>query len=300
MKFAVAALFGLASATESWYGRGVGYTTRPHDTTYKTRRATWSPTTTVTSGQAFARYGERPAVVRCEAKGTGLPTECSWKQARAELAKECRGAGCVKSCYGSTCGVSGYGGRTGIRGTAPVKTRTVAGYAGWEHPSMRLLRSLGKEPEVGGKAWGYAELTKVPCGKGYVCGYGCLDACEEPEEVTIEKTTPRTIKMWDLPSRTANTRLTNGLLGAKLGLKNPGNPVIPGAAPIPVPTRKVRVQKKRPYMEDGQPNHVVDTKCDTCGTGSCGPCRTSGEPDDFTPSYNVGRYHSKKSTNYLW
>merc|ERR1712117_736674 len=97
------------------------------------------------------------AVVRCEAKGTGHPTECSWKQARA-----------------------------GIRGTAPVKTRTVAGYAGWEHPSMRLLRSLGKEPEVGGKAWGYAELTKVPCGKGYVCGYGCLDACEEPEEVTIE------------------------------------------------------------------------------------------------------------------
>lgn len=191
MKFAVAALFGLACATETIYGGSRGYTTRPHDTYYKTRRATWSPTTTVTSGQAFARYGERDAVVRCEAKGTGLPTECSWKQARVDQAKECRGYGCGKPCYGGSCGYGRTGTTgttgTGLRGTAPTKTRTVAGYAGWEHPSMRLLRSLGKEPEVGGKAWGYAELTKTPCGNGYACGYGCLEPCQEPEPVVVEK-----------------------------------------------------------------------------------------------------------------
>merc|ERR1739844_615849 len=93
--------------------------------------------------------------------------------------------GCTsKGCNFGTSFGSSFGSSRGAS-FSPVKKRTVAGYAGWEHPSMRLLRSLGKEPETGGKA----------------CGYGCLDACEEPEEVTIEKTTPRTIKMWDLPSR---------------------------------------------------------------------------------------------------
>jgi hypothetical protein len=305
MKFALAALVGLTAATEGYYS--------PY---YKARRANWSPTTTVTSGQAFAKYGERNAVVRCEEFDSGLPTEASWKQAIADQAKECDPCPYGKCGYGykGYKGYSGYGGCTSkgcnfgtsfgsslgsSRGASfsPVKKQTVAGYAGWEHPSMRLLRSLGKEPEVAGKAWGYAELTKEPCGNGFVCGYGCLDPCVE-DEVVIEKKEPSIIKMWDNPVFTPNVRLTDSTW--KLGLKVPGNPVIPAAAPIPVPVRKVRERKMRPYKEDLQPNHVVKTYCDTCGSGSCDPCKTSGEPDDFTPSYNVGRYHSKKSTNYLW
>lgn len=297
MKFVLAALAGLAAARYPSYGR-YPYGKSP-SYQYKTRRANWAPTTTVTSGQAFAKYGERDAVVRCEEKGTGLPTECSWKAAIAAQAKDCSYGKCGYSpCgYGKSCGYSSAKPSYSRGAAYSPKKQTVAGYAGWEHPSMRLLRSLGKEPEVAGKAWGYAELTKEPCGKGYACGYGCLEPCVE-DEVVVEKQEPRIISMWENPVFTPNIRTTASTW--KLGLKNPGNPVIPAAAPIPVPVKKVRERKMRPYKEDYQPNHVVETSCDTCGYGGCSTCQKSGEPDDFTPSYNVGRYHSKKSTNYLW
>jgi hypothetical protein len=251
--------------------------------------------------------------VRCEEFDSGLPTEASFQQAFKDQAKECdpcpynkcgQYKGYGKSCYGKGCNFgtsfgSSFGRSSFSRGASfsPVKKQTVAGYAGYEHPSMRLLRSLGKEPEIPGKAWGYAELTKEPCGEGFVCGYGCLDPCVE-DEVVIEKKDPAIIKMWDNPVFNPNVRTTSTAL--RLGFKNPGNPLIPGAAPIPVPAKKVRERKMRPYKEDYQPNHVVETSCDTCGYGGCSTCQKSGEPDDFTPSYNVGRYHSKKSTNYLW
>ena len=240
------------------------------------------------------------------------------------------GQSCALAGKGTDCKTDstysrlGCGQSCGYKKTKCVKPqpRVRAGYAGWEHCNNRLLRSLGRDDLAQGKQWGYAELTEQPCKRGEAVygghagcgghGYGqcrghaygtcevCLDDCQEPEEVVLEKAEPRIISLWENPVFRPNVRTATGLGGYTPGIKMiPGNAALPGAAPEPVPVRAPRPARKQVLKKDER-SHVIRTTTDCGGCGYCDECESSGAPADWAPRYSRPRYHDRRVRNYLW
>ena len=148
--FATLALLGVASAVQTLpYGWNA--------------TARWSPVTTVSPGKAFAKFTNRDAEVSYEKVKVEDSCDVDYTESAKVVAPR---RGVAYASAGLVPAAEPQGSYSqALSGTIAAfgNRRTVQqGYASMEHPNMRLLRHLGREPEKEGKDFGYATLTSTP------------------------------------------------------------------------------------------------------------------------------------------
>lgn len=152
--------------------------------------------------------------------------------------------------------------------------RTVQqGYAGYEHPNMRLLAMLGRAPEKEGKEFGYATLTSVPSYK-------------KPEYVA-----PKAYK--------AEAEYAGCAGGDCAGCASGDCAYEPEYANDVVVASSVDIES--------EPRHIIPqtttqwgTKSQYGGYGAQYATTKTGEAQEWQPLYLQPGYHSKRPSHFLW